>query len=90
MLGHACAGAAVAIDAADVALFTNDLRCLPHIILFGKNAKRKILLNICLSVLTKVSGQTLTACMLFSTSCQLLACDMGFRSLLICLKSWWQ
>ena len=53
----------MAIDAADVALFTNDLRCLSHIILFGRSAKRKILLNICISVVTKVSCQSLVACL---------------------------
>ena len=52
----------MAIDAADVALFTNDLRCLSHIILFGRNAKRKIMLNICLSVVTKVRCHSLVAC----------------------------
>ena len=48
------AGAAIAIDAADVALFTNDLKCLAPVIKLGRNAKRKILLNISLSVVTKV------------------------------------
>ena len=44
------AGAAIAIDAADVAPFTNDLQCLAPVIKLGRNAKRKILLNISLSV----------------------------------------
>ena len=48
------AGSAIAIDASDVALFTNDLKCLAPVIKLGRNAKRKILLNIILSVVTKV------------------------------------
>lgn len=55
------AGAAIAIDAADVALFTNDLKCLAPVIKLGRNAKRKILLNISLSVVTKVAVLVLAA-----------------------------
>ena len=48
------AGAAIAIDAADVALFTNDLKCLAPVIKLGRNAQHKILLNVSMSVVTKV------------------------------------
>ena len=48
------AGAAVAIDAAHVALFTDDLTCLAPVIKLGRQAKRKIGVNIGLSVVTKV------------------------------------
>ena len=66
------AGAAIAIDAADVALFTNDLKCLAPVIKLGRNAKRKILLNISLSVVTKVRLAYLVR--IHRPSC--LACDV--------------
>ncbi|KAK9829953.1 hypothetical protein WJX72_008845 [[Myrmecia] bisecta] len=49
------AGSAMAIEAADVALFTNDLQCLAPIIGLARSAHRKILQNIALSVVTKVA-----------------------------------
>ena len=47
-------GADVAIAAADVALFTNDLGCLPHVVRLGRLTRRKIMQNIGLAVITKV------------------------------------
>ena len=44
----------VAIAAADVALFTNDLGCLSHVVRLGRLVRRKILQNISLAVITKV------------------------------------
>lgn len=44
----------VAIAAADVALFTNDLGCLPHVVRLGRLVRRKILQNISLAIITKV------------------------------------
>ena len=49
-------GADVAIAAADVALFTNDLGCLAHVVRLGRLTRRKIIENISLSVVTKVCG----------------------------------
>ena len=48
------AGAAIAIEAGDVTLFTTDLRCLASILRLGRRSRSKILQNISLSVLTKV------------------------------------
>lgn len=47
-------GADVAIAAADIALFTNDLGCLPHVVRLGRLTRRKIIQNISLAVVTKV------------------------------------
>jgi cation transport ATPase len=43
------------MEAADVALFTNDLRCLAPVMQLGRMARRKILQNVTLSVVTKVA-----------------------------------
>jgi len=48
------AGADVAIAAADVALFTNDLRCLPHVVRLGRLVRTKVAQNVALAVSTKV------------------------------------
>ncbi len=50
----ALAGAAIAVEASDVALFSNDLRCLAPVISLGRLSRRKIIENISLSVATKV------------------------------------
>ncbi|CAL8460942.1 g473 [Coccomyxa elongata] len=60
------AGAAVAVEAADIALFTNDLRCLGPIVKLGQLARRKIFQNISLSVITKVVVLVLAALGKFS------------------------
>ncbi|CAL8464237.1 g3772 [Coccomyxa elongata] len=59
-------GAAIAVEAADVALFSNDLRCLLPIIRLGRTARRKIFENITLSVVTKVAVLALAAAGKFS------------------------
>jgi haloacid dehalogenase-like hydrolase len=51
------AGAEVAIEAADVALFTNDLRCLAPVARLGRLARTKIAQNIAASVLTKARAR---------------------------------
>ena len=48
------AGADVAVAAADVALFTNDLRCLPHVVRLGRLVRAKVAQNVTLAVVTKV------------------------------------
>ena len=53
-------GADVAIAAADIALFTNDLGCLPHVVRLGRLTRRKVLENISLAVVTKVGGPSHT------------------------------
>ena len=50
------AGADVAIAAADIALFTNDLRCLLHVIRLGRLVRVKVAQNVALAVATKVWG----------------------------------
>jgi cation transport ATPase len=55
------AGADVAIAAADVALFTNDLRCLPHVVRLGRLVRAKVAQNVALAVITKVGGWTWNA-----------------------------
>lgn len=47
-------GAAVAVEAADVALFTNDLQALASIVRLGRMARNKIYQNIVFSVIVKV------------------------------------
>ncbi|BDA49356.1 Cadmium/zinc-transporting ATPase HMA2 [Coccomyxa sp. Obi] len=59
-------GAAIAVEAADVALFSNDLRCLLPIIRLGSTVRRKIFENITLSVVTKVAVLALAAASKFS------------------------
>ena len=54
VLTAGAAGADVAIAAADVALFTNDLRCLPHVVRLGRLVRTKVAQNVALAVLTKV------------------------------------
>jgi len=49
------AGAAAALEAGDVALFTNDLSVVPALCRLSKAAGRKIIFNIALSVITKVA-----------------------------------
>ena len=44
----------MAIEAADVALFTNDLRCLAALMALAKVVRRKVLENVAFSVITKV------------------------------------
>ena len=44
----------MAIAAADVALFTNDLRCLPHVVRLGRLVRAKVAQNVALAVSTKV------------------------------------
>ena len=44
----------MAIEAADVALFTNDLRCLAALMALAHVARRKVLQNVAFSVVTKV------------------------------------
>ena len=56
------AGAAAALDAGDVALFTNDLRVLPALQRLARAAGRKIVFNITLSVVTKIIVLALAAC----------------------------
>ncbi len=46
----------MAIEAADVALFINDLTCLAPIIRLAHSARSKIIQNIALSVATKVGS----------------------------------
>ncbi|KAI5084403.1 hypothetical protein GOP47_0000572 [Adiantum capillus-veneris] len=48
------AGTAIAMETADIALMTNDLRKLPVAVRLGQKARRKILQNIFLSITTKV------------------------------------
>jgi len=49
------AGSAVALETADVALFTNDLRQLAHILYLGRRSNSKILQNVVLSVIIKLA-----------------------------------
>lgn len=48
------AGAAAALEAGDVALFTNDLRILPNMYRLSRSAGRIIAFNILISLLTKI------------------------------------
>lgn len=48
------AGAAAALEAADVALFTNDLRIIPSLQRLARSAGRTIVFNITLSLVTKI------------------------------------
>lgn len=50
------AGAAIAVEAGDVTLFTTDLRCLSSIVRLGRAARQIILFNITISVVTKVNA----------------------------------
>ena len=47
----------MSIAAADVALFTNDLRCLPHLTRLGRLVRAKIAQNVTLAVVTKVGSE---------------------------------
>jgi len=49
-------GAAIAVEAGDVTLFTTDLRCLSSIVRLGRAARQIILFNITISVVTKVNA----------------------------------
>lgn len=56
---HTCAagsGTAMAVEAADVTLFTNDLTCLPDMLKLGHRTRQTIFQNISLAVMTKVRG----------------------------------
>ena len=44
----------MALEAADVALFTNDLRCLAPIVQLARRARGKVLQNVVFAVVTKV------------------------------------
>jgi Cd2+/Zn2+-exporting ATPase len=55
------AGAAAALEAGDVALFTNDLRVVPALQRLARSAGNKIIFNITLSVVTKVIVLVLAA-----------------------------
>lgn len=55
------AGAAAALEAGDVALFTNDLRVVPALQRLARAAGNKILFNITLSVVTKLIVLVLAA-----------------------------
>ena len=55
------AGAAAALEAGDVALFTNDLRVVPALQRLARAASNKIVFNITLSVVTKVLVLVLAA-----------------------------
>ena len=46
----------MAIEAADVALFTNDLRCLAPILQLAHLARRKIIENVVFSIVIKASA----------------------------------
>ena len=50
----ACVGAAIAVEASDVALFTNDLRALLPVLALARTGRRKIAENITIAVVTKV------------------------------------
>lgn len=60
------AGAAAALEAGDVALFTNDLRVVAALHRLARAAARKIQFNIALSVVTKVVVLTLAALRMFT------------------------
>lgn len=53
------AGADVAVDSADVVLFTTDLRRLGTVMSIARSARRKIMENIAFAVSAKVSTLTL-------------------------------
>jgi Zn2+/Cd2+-exporting ATPase len=55
------AGAAAALEAGDVALFTNDLRVVPALQRLARAAGNKITFNITLSVVTKIAVLVLAA-----------------------------
>ena len=55
------AGAAAALEAGDVALFTNDLRIVPALVQLSRKCGRKIIANIALSVVTKIAVLVLAA-----------------------------
>lgn len=48
------AGCAAAVEAGDVALFSNDLRLLPALVELSRRARGKVVENICLAVPSKV------------------------------------
>lgn len=49
-----CSGAALAVEAADVALFSNDIRSLPFARDLGRHVTRVIFANITFAMATKV------------------------------------
>lgn len=51
------AGSAAAVEAGDVALFSNDLRLLPVLVELSRRSRTKILENIAVAVVSKVSSQ---------------------------------
>ena len=55
------AGAAVAVEAGDITLFTNDLRCLAPIIRLGCTVRSIIMFNIAVCIVTKVMAVALQA-----------------------------
>ncbi|EIE24921.1 heavy metal translocatin, partial [Coccomyxa subellipsoidea C-169] len=75
-------GAAIAVEASDVALFTSDLRCLAPVISLGRLSRRKIIENISLSVVTKVAVLVLAALGKFSLWAAV-AVDVGTALLVI-------
>jgi Cd2+/Zn2+-exporting ATPase len=82
-------GSAAVLEAADTALFTNDLRVIPELIRLSKTVRRVIIFNIVFSVLTKVSVLalailgwfTLWAAVLVDVGTAILVTLMGLRLL---------
>jgi Cd2+/Zn2+-exporting ATPase len=60
------AGAAAALDAGDVALFTNDLRMVAALKRLAVSSRNTIVFNIMLSVVTKLTVLVLAFCQLFT------------------------
>ena len=58
---HACAGSAMAVEAADVALFTDDLRCLEPLLTLARLVRRKVLENVIFAVALKVGAVSIVA-----------------------------
>jgi Cd2+/Zn2+-exporting ATPase len=54
-LAMGVAGAAAALEAGDVALFTNDLRAVPALVGLARAASRRVAANIALAVVTKAA-----------------------------------
>jgi hypothetical protein len=54
-------GAAIAVEAGDITLFTNDLRCLAPIIRLGCTVRSIIMFNIAVCIVTKVMAVALQA-----------------------------
>jgi Zn2+/Cd2+-exporting ATPase len=78
------AGAAAALEAGDISLFTDDLRVLPALVRLARAAKRRIWENILLSVITKASNtESSSLCAAFSLDVSILLVIFNVESMSI-------